>query len=91
MRQTIKEVLQDYVNPGKGQGRRTIALTSDSWTSDGHESFTAVTAHFIDDNWEIHSFVKPPPPHPPLHFVSSVQLYIYIYIYIYLTLVFYIV
>ena len=58
VRQTFREVFRDYLKSDQkskvGRGRRTVCLTSDSWTSEGHESFTAVTLHFIDD-WDLYS------------------------------------
>ena len=86
VRKTIKEIVVDYKQAGLGHGRRTATLTSDSWTSEGHESFTAVTLHFIDDEWELHSYDSPPrplplplPPHPytlyPSWLVSSFIAY----------------
>jgi hypothetical protein len=30
----------------------TASLTNDSWTSHGTESYVAITAHFIDPDWE---------------------------------------
>ncbi|KAL4219493.1 hypothetical protein ACF0H5_022070 [Mactra antiquata] len=35
----------------------SVALTHDSWTSIKTESFDTVTAHFIDNNWVLHSAV----------------------------------
>lgn len=34
-----------------------ISLTTDSWTSINNESFTAVTAHFINTNCELKSYL----------------------------------
>ena len=34
---------------------RDYAITSDHWTSNGHNNFLGVTCHFIDDDWKIHS------------------------------------
>ncbi len=37
---------------------RYFALTTDSWTSLAHHSYTTCTAHFIDKNtWQLHSLV----------------------------------
>lgn len=58
-------------------GRRTITLTTDSWTSESHENFTAVTAHFIDDDWDIHSFVT---PLRPRGFLAQYLLELYIHL-----------
>ena len=35
----------------------TIALTSDSWTSKGTDSYITATAHFVNDDWNIVSCV----------------------------------
>eukprot|EP01036_Dinobryon_divergens_P037140 gene37140-48522_t len=35
--------------------KRLLALTTDSWTSVANENFVALTAHFIDDDWELRS------------------------------------
>ncbi len=58
VRQTFREILDDYLKAGKG--RRTISITTDTWTSNSHETFTAVTAHFIDDDWNLNSFANLP-------------------------------
>ena len=34
-----------------------IALTTDGWTSRATESYETITAHFINDNWEIVNYV----------------------------------
>lgn len=36
---------------------RSVALTTDSWTSRATESYLTVTAHFITAEWEIKSHV----------------------------------
>ena len=32
-----------------------LAVTTDQWSSRNNEGYTTITAHFIDDNWNIHS------------------------------------
>ena len=34
-----------------------MAVTTDSWASKAVNSFTTYTAHFIDDNWSLQSYV----------------------------------
>jgi hypothetical protein len=34
-----------------------VAITHDGWTSCATESYSAVTAHFIDDKWNLKSAV----------------------------------
>ena len=36
---------------------RFMAITTDAWTSKAVKSFTMYTAHFIDDNWSLQSYV----------------------------------
>lgn len=44
----IKLILQDATD---------ITLTTDTWTSMATESYMSITAHFIDENWEMHSIL----------------------------------
>ncbi|XP_037930578.1 zinc finger BED domain-containing protein 4-like, partial [Teleopsis dalmanni] len=37
------------------QEAKTISLTTDMWTSNANESYLAVTAHFISQNWKFNS------------------------------------
>lgn len=34
-----------------------VAVTCDGWTSRATESYVTITAHFIDNEWEMHSYV----------------------------------
>ena len=34
-----------------------MALTTDGWTSRATESYITITAHFINDNWEMKNYV----------------------------------
>jgi hypothetical protein len=45
----IQEILQNL--PGK------ISFTTDLWTSPSAKNFMAITAHFINDKWELESLV----------------------------------
>jgi hypothetical protein len=45
----IKDILQTV--PGK------IAFTTDIWTSPSTKSFLSLTAHFIDNEWELQSVI----------------------------------
>ena len=36
---------------------RFVVVTTDAWTSKAVKSFTAYTAHFIDGNWSLRSYV----------------------------------
>jgi len=38
-------------------GRRGVAWTTDHWTSSNDETYTTVTAHYIDDHWKLQSAV----------------------------------
>ena len=44
-----------------------ITLTTDIWTSIATESYITVTAHYIDDNWELQAFVLETMPFPDRH------------------------
>ncbi|KAJ8346731.1 hypothetical protein SKAU_G00281320 [Synaphobranchus kaupii] len=39
------------------QSAERVALTCDGWTSRATESYVTITAHFIDNNWELQSYV----------------------------------
>ena len=51
------------VHQSAGEGKKNLtsryfALTTDSWISLAHHSYTTCTAHFIDKNtWQLHSLV----------------------------------
>jgi len=38
-------------------GRRGVVWTTDHWTSSNDETYTTVTAHYIDDHWKLQSAV----------------------------------
>jgi len=38
-------------------GRKGVARTTDHWTSPNDETYTTVTAHYIDDDWKLQSAV----------------------------------
>ncbi|KAK4406388.1 putative AC transposase [Sesamum angolense] len=50
-----------------GKIKCRIAITTDMWTSSNNKGFTAVTGHFIDDNWTLRNcilrFLYVPAPH----------------------------
>lgn len=58
-KENIKHIL------GKASSR--ICLTSDLWSSCTSEGYICLTAHFVDENWILHSkilnFCHLPPPH----------------------------
>lgn len=63
-RKTVSNgLLQKYYNITKENIERVlaqaeyIALTTDSWTSASHEQYVAVTAHFLDDETSIQSYM----------------------------------
>lgn len=63
-RKTISNgLLQKYYNIVKENLEKVlaqaeyIALTTDSWTSASHEQYVAVTAHFLDDETSIQSYM----------------------------------
>ena len=33
----------------------SVSVTTDQWTSRAHEGYTTITAHFIDNNWQVKS------------------------------------
>jgi len=35
---------------------KTVAVTSDSWTSDANDTYTGAEVHYINDMWELKSF-----------------------------------
>ena len=38
--------------------RSRVAITTDMWTSDNQKKgYMAITAHFIDDNWNLRSVI----------------------------------
>ena len=39
------------------RGRRGVTWTTDHWTSSNNETYTTVTAHYIDDRWKLQSAV----------------------------------
>lgn len=41
----------------KIQKQSAVALTTDAWTSCHNESYVAFTAHFIDENWDLNSYL----------------------------------
>ncbi|XP_060781454.1 zinc finger BED domain-containing protein 4-like [Neoarius graeffei] len=49
---STKQTLQ-----GKIENCKAVSFTTDIWTSNQMESYMTVTAHFISDNWRLHSFV----------------------------------
>ena len=44
-----------------------VALTCDGWTSRTTEAYVTITSHFINDNWEIVSYVLQTRPMPESH------------------------
>ncbi|XP_036338534.1 zinc finger BED domain-containing protein DAYSLEEPER-like [Rhagoletis pomonella] len=44
-----------------------FALTTDAWTSTAVVSYITITTHFIDDNWELRSYVLETFDHPQRH------------------------
>lgn len=49
----MKEKLRHDLPPENG----FIAITHDGWTSCATESYDTITAHFINNDWELHSAV----------------------------------
>lgn len=49
---TTKQTLQTKI-----ENCKALSLTTDIWTSNQMESYMTVTAHFISNNWLLHSFV----------------------------------
>jgi hypothetical protein len=47
----LESAMRDYaVKAVKGQ---SVCLTLDHWTSKAHHNYTGMTAHFIDDKWNL--------------------------------------
>ncbi|XVF45848.1 hypothetical protein PTKIN_Ptkin02bG0240000 [Pterospermum kingtungense] len=69
----LKEKLKSDL---KGLSSR-ICLTSDMWTSCTSRGFLCLTAHFIDDNWNLQSkilnFCHVPPPHKAINFCQTIH------------------
>lgn len=47
---TVSETIQNLLKPAI-----SISLTTDTWTSIANQSYMAVTAHFISDDWKLYS------------------------------------
>uniref|UniRef100_A0ACD5Y415 Uncharacterized protein n=1 Tax=Avena sativa TaxID=4498 RepID=A0ACD5Y415_AVESA len=74
-RNTIrKDIFDNYKEERKkameymAANRSRVAITTDMWTSDNQKKgYMAITAHFIDDNWNLRSvvmrFIYVPAPH----------------------------
>ena len=60
-----KEVLKERLNL-KNEAP-FISLTTDIWTSLAMESYLTVTAHYIDNSWELQAFVLETLPFPERH------------------------
>lgn len=50
---TTKETLLDKI-----KSCTALSLTMDIWTSNQMESYMTVTAHFISNDWRLHSFIQ---------------------------------
>jgi hypothetical protein len=48
-----KDELKTILNDNSSK----LSYTSDIWTSPTQEAYMAITAHFIDDNWDLQSFI----------------------------------
>lgn len=67
-RQIVAETLQNC------HGR--ICLTSDMWTSNASQSYICLTAHFIDENWVLRSFVLNLRHFPPSHTAAAMNTFL---------------
>jgi hypothetical protein len=67
---SVKKILQDV------SGR--ISLTTDVWTSQQQLGYIAITAHYIDINWNLVSFLMSfkllPYPHTGVNIANSIKL-----------------
>lgn len=52
MYQTVRQTVKDKI-----QVAERVGVTSDTWTSVATESYMSVTAHFIDDEWNLVSYM----------------------------------
>ena len=48
--------VKEYVK-SKLQSAERVAITSDTWTSVAMESYMSVTTHYIDEEWNLISYV----------------------------------
>ena len=53
MFRTSKDELKIILNDNSSK----LSYTSDIWTSPTQKSYMAVTVHFIDDNWDLKSYI----------------------------------
>lgn len=51
------EIMQKNLKTILNKNDSRISFTIDGWTSIANKSFYGITAHFIDDNWELQSVV----------------------------------
>lgn len=51
----------------------TVSITTDAWTSTAVESYVTVTVHFINDSWELKSYVLETFEHPENHTAENLR------------------
>jgi hypothetical protein len=54
---TMFLILKEDLKKGMKKNTSKISFTSDIWTSPTQEPFMSVTAHFVDQDWRLQSYV----------------------------------
>jgi len=60
---TCKQCLKEKV----GEEAVLLSITTDIWTNMATESYITITAHYIDNSWELQAYVLETLPFPEQH------------------------
>ncbi|XP_070402868.1 E3 SUMO-protein ligase ZBED1-like [Nothobranchius furzeri] len=75
LEKTYEDTLENLKKNIKKRSSK-VTLTTDAWTSIATEAYLGVTCHYIDDNWEMVSFVLCTKPLEERHTADNIALWI---------------